>query len=74
MKKLLEKMVEEKVEIRLDDLRSIEIANFLEEHIQEMKAVSPPESKHALDLEGLKRSKQCFYGKEFVRQCSITSN
>lgn len=56
MKKLLEKM-----EIRLDNLDSVEIANFLKEHIQEMKAVSPPESKHALDLERLRKPEITFW-------------
>lgn len=41
--------------IRLDDLNGPEIAAFLSEHIQDMKAISPPESKHALDLEGLRK-------------------
>jgi putative acetyltransferase len=42
------------MEIKIDDLSGSEIAEFLEEHIREMKSVSPPESKHALDLEGLR--------------------
>ena len=43
------------MEIVLDDLRGPEVAAFLAEHIEDMKAVSPrPESKHALDLEGLR--------------------
>lgn len=41
-------------EISTDDLTGPEIAAFLEEHIRDMKSVSPPESKHALDLEGLR--------------------
>jgi putative acetyltransferase len=41
--------------IRLDDLRGPEIAAFLEEHLQDMRAASPPESKHALDLDGLRQ-------------------
>lgn len=40
--------------IREDDLRGPEIAELLRGHIREMKAVSPPESKHALGLEGLR--------------------
>ena len=43
------------MEIRIDNLTGPNIASFLEEHIREMKAVSPPESKHALDLEELKK-------------------
>ena len=49
------------MEIRLDDLYGVEIAVFLEEHIKEMKAVSPPESKHALDLEGLRKPEITFW-------------
>lgn len=41
--------------IRRDDLHDPRIAVFLEEHIRDMRAVSPPESKHALDLEGLRQ-------------------
>lgn len=37
------------MKIKIDDLCGSEIAEFLEEHIREMKSVSPPESKHALD-------------------------
>lgn len=40
--------------IIVDDLKSSEIAKLLEEHIQDMRDTSPPESKHALDLEGLR--------------------
>jgi putative acetyltransferase len=40
--------------ILLDDLSGPEIAGFLQEHIEEMKAVTPPGSKHALDLDGLR--------------------
>ena len=47
--------------IRLDDLRGPQIASFLDEHIRDMKAVSPPGSKHALDLEGLRRPEISFW-------------
>lgn len=43
------------MQIVIDDLTGPEIAAFLEEHIRDMRAVSPPESKHALDLAGLRR-------------------
>ena len=49
------------IEIKVDELSSAEIANFLEEHIREMKAVSPPESKHALDLDGLRKPEVTFW-------------
>jgi len=42
------------MEIRNDDLSDERIALFLDEHIEEMKSISPPESKHALDIENLK--------------------
>jgi len=42
--------------IRIDDLRDPRIALFLEQHIRDMRAVSPPQSKHALDLAGLRQS------------------
>ncbi len=41
------------IQIQIDDLTGPEIAAFLEAHILDMRSVSPPESKHALDLEGL---------------------
>ena len=54
-------MIQVKMEIKVDDLRSIEIASFLEKHIAEMKSVSPPESKHALDLDGLRTPEITFW-------------
>lgn len=41
--------------IRLDELQDPRIAAFLEEHLTDMRRVSPPESVHALDLDGLRR-------------------
>lgn len=49
------------MQIRVDDLTGKEIAEFLEQHISEMKAISPPESKHALDLNGLRRPEITFW-------------
>jgi len=49
------------MEIVVDDLSGEEIAIFLEEHIDDMRATSPPESVHALDLEGLKSSSVTFW-------------
>ena len=49
------------MKIQIDDLSGIEIANFLQEHIDDMRATSPPESKHALDLSGLKQSDITFW-------------
>ena len=42
------------MEIVVDDLSGPEIAAFLEAHVEEMRSVTPPESKHALDLDGLR--------------------
>lgn len=49
------------MKIIIDDLCGREIASFLAKHIEEMKSVSPPESKHALDIESLKRSEITFW-------------
>ncbi|MES2978509.1 MAG: GNAT family N-acetyltransferase [Pseudomonadota bacterium] len=43
------------MEIMLDDLRGPEIAGLLQEHLDSLKDTSPPESRHALDLEGLRQ-------------------
>ena len=40
--------------IRMDDLRGPEIAALLEEHLAGMRAISPPGSVHALDLDRLR--------------------
>lgn len=49
------------MEIVVDDLTSEAIARFLEEHIREMRSISPPESKHALDLDGLRQPNITFW-------------
>jgi putative acetyltransferase len=41
-------------DIRLDDLAGPEIRALLEEHLRNMRSISPPESVHALDLDGLR--------------------
>lgn len=43
------------IDLRLDDLRGPEIRALLEEHLLNMRALSPPESVHALDLDGLRQ-------------------
>jgi putative acetyltransferase len=43
------------VEIRVDDLSGEDVAAFLGEHIGDMVLVSPPESRHVLDLDGLRK-------------------
>ena len=49
------------MDIRLDDLRGPEIAALLNEHLEAMAQVSPPESRHALDLEGLRQPEITFW-------------
>ncbi|HEY9223195.1 MAG TPA: GNAT family N-acetyltransferase [Variovorax sp.] len=51
----------EDLRIRLDDLQDPRIAAFLEEHLVDMRRVSPPESVHALDLEGLRQPDILFW-------------
>lgn len=41
------------VKIEIDDLSGPKVAALLSEHLAEMARFSPPESRHALDLEGL---------------------
>ncbi|MGH2365761.1 MAG: GNAT family N-acetyltransferase [Chloroflexota bacterium] len=47
--------------IELDDLSSAEIAAFLSEHLREVHSVGPPESQHALDLDGLRGPEIAFW-------------
>ena len=42
------------MKIVIDDLTGPQIARFLDEHVREMLAVTPVESKHALDLDALR--------------------
>lgn len=43
------------MKITLDDLTGPEIAALLQEHLDDMRATSPPESVHALDLDRLRQ-------------------
>ncbi|OHV08829.1 GNAT family N-acetyltransferase [Kushneria phosphatilytica] len=43
------------MEIRRDDLTGADIAALLQDHLAAMARHSPPESRHALDLEGLRQ-------------------
>ena len=47
--------------IRLDDLSDPRIAAFMEEHLQDMRATSPPESVHALDMDKLRQPEIRFW-------------
>ena len=48
-------------EIRIDDLRGPEIAELLTDHLRCMAEVSPPESRHALNLEELRQPNVTFW-------------
>ena len=43
------------MDIKIDDLTGPEVAELLREHLQAMALHSPPESRHALDLEALRK-------------------
>jgi putative acetyltransferase len=49
------------MEIRIDDLTGPEILQLMDEHRQSMFLHSPPESVHALDLEGLRKPEITFW-------------
>ena len=49
------------MDIRVDDLRSPEISQLLQEHLQSVALHSPPESVHALDLEALRQPEVTFW-------------
>jgi putative acetyltransferase len=52
---------ESKMKIVVDDLSGPEIAGFLAEHVEEMRSITPLESKHALDLDGLRKPEITFW-------------
>lgn len=47
--------------IKIDDLSSPEIRTLLQEHLNHMLELSPPESSHALDLDGLRQPDVTFW-------------
>ena len=47
--------------IKIDDLNGVEIHQLLQEHLQGMAALSPPESVHALDLDALRKPEITFW-------------
>jgi putative acetyltransferase len=49
------------MKIIVDDLSGPQVAAFLDAHIEEMRSITPPESKHALDLDGLRRPEITFW-------------
>ena len=50
------------MDVRVDDLSSPEIVRLLQEHLHSMALHSPPESVHALDLDGLRKPEVTFWG------------
>ncbi|MEM7405002.1 MAG: GNAT family N-acetyltransferase [Pseudomonadota bacterium] len=48
-------------EIRPDDVRDEAVIALLEQHLEHMRAISPPESVHALDLDGLRAPDVTFW-------------
>jgi len=52
---------ESAVQVRLDDLSGPEIRALLAEHLQNMFELSPPESVHALDIDGLRQPDVTFW-------------
>jgi putative acetyltransferase len=49
------------MDIKKDDLSGPEIIALIGEHLQDMHLTSPPESVHALDLDGLKKAEVTFW-------------
>ncbi|MEU7882448.1 GNAT family N-acetyltransferase [Microbispora bryophytorum] len=47
--------------IVVDDLSGPRIAEFLREHVREMRSITPLESKHALDLDGMRTPEVTFW-------------
>ncbi|HMG04903.1 MAG TPA: GNAT family N-acetyltransferase [Chthoniobacterales bacterium] len=49
------------MQIQLDDLSGPEVHELLQEHLASMRSISPPESVHALPLDGLRRPEITFW-------------
>jgi putative acetyltransferase len=49
------------MQIRLDDLSGSEIRALLQEHLANLRQISPPESVHALPIEELRRPEIMFW-------------
>jgi putative acetyltransferase len=49
------------MQIRRDDLSGSAVRALLQEHLTQMRQISPPESVHALDIEGLRRPEVTFW-------------
>jgi len=51
----------QQMEIRIDDLSGPEVHALLEEHLQNMFQITPPESVHALDIDALRQPGVTFW-------------
>ena len=49
------------MQIRVDNVTGLEIIALLHEHLRCMAMVSPPESRHALNLDGLRKPEITFW-------------
>jgi putative acetyltransferase len=49
------------MDVRLDDLSGPEVRSLLDEHLRNMLELSPRESMHALDLDGLRQPDVTFW-------------
>ena len=49
------------MEIKVDDLSGPKVVALIMEHLLHMQSLSPPESTHALNLDGLKRPDVTFW-------------
>lgn len=49
------------LDIRVDNLKSPEVVALIREHLASMEFTSPPQSRHALDVEGLQCSNVTFW-------------
>jgi putative acetyltransferase len=58
---LVSQMTLSQVEIKIDDLSGPEIAELLTEHLRSLAEVSPPESRHALNLGELRKPDITFW-------------
>lgn len=47
--------------IQIEDPAVADIAELLNQHLEEMRSISPPESKHALDIESLRGPEITFW-------------
>jgi putative acetyltransferase len=49
------------IEIKVDNLSGPDIANLLSEHLRSLAEITPPESRHALNLDELRRPDVIFW-------------